>query len=212
MKKINLTFISVIIFLNSSFFLMLHAKINNNIVVKVGESLVTSIDIQNEVVTNLMINKKEITQENINNYKNLAVKNLINKTIKNSEINKYQVKDYNKKDLQNYIDNVAKNLNTNQSGLKELFKKYTIDYEIFVESFKTELLWNTLIFKIYKDQTNINIVEIDNEIEKIKQNKSEQELKEIKKEILDQKKQEKLSLFSRMHFSNLESSVGVNFQ
>jgi len=191
---------------------MLHAKINNNIVVKVGESLVTSIDIQNEIVTNLVINKKEITQENINNYKNFAVKNLINKTIKKSEINKYQVKDYNKKDLQNYIDNIAKNLNTNQSGLRELFKKYTIDYEIFVESFKTELLWNTLIFKIYKDQTNINIVEIDNEIEKIKQNKSEQELKEIKKEILDQKKQEKLSLFSRMHFSNLESSVGVNFQ
>ena len=212
MKKFNLTFISLIIFLNSSIFLMLHAKINNNIVVKVGESLVTSIDIQNEIVTNLVINKKEITQENINNYKNFAVKNLINKTIKKSEINKYQVKDYNKKDLQNYIDNVAKNLNTNQSGLRELFKKYTIDYEIFVESFKTELLWNTLIFKIYKDQTNINIVEIDNEIEKIKQNKSEQELKEIKKEILDQKKQEKLSLFSRMHFSNLESSVGVNFQ
>jgi hypothetical protein len=212
MKKFNLTFISLIIFLNSSIFLMLHAKINNNIVVKVGESLVTSIDIQNEIVTNLVINKKEITQENINNYKNFAVKNLINKTIKKSEINKYQVKDYNKKDLQNYIDNIAKNLNTNQSGLRELFKKYTIDYEIFVESFKTELLWNTLIFKIYKDQTNINIVEIDNEIEKIKQNKSEQELKEIKKEILDQKKQEKLSLFSRMHFSNLESSVGVNFQ
>ena len=212
MKKFNLTFISLIIFLNSSIFLMLHAKINNNIIVKVGESLVTSIDIQNEIVTNLVINKKEITQENINNYKNFAVKNLINKTIKKSEINKYQVKDYNKKDLQNYIDNIAKNLNTNQSGLRELFKKYTIDYEIFVESFKTELLWNTLIFKIYKDQTNINIVEIDNEIEKIKQNKSEQELKEIKKEILDQKKQEKLSLFSRMHFSNLESSVGVNFQ
>jgi hypothetical protein len=212
MKKFNLTFISLIIFLNSSIFLMLHAKINNNIVVKVGESLVTSIDIQNEIVTNLVINKKEITQENINNYKNFAVKNLINKTIKKSEINKYQVKDYNKKDLQNYIDNIAKNLNTNQSGLRELFKKYTIDYEIFVESFKTELLWNTLIFKIYKNQTNINIVEIDNEIEKIKQNKSEQELKEIKKEILDQKKQEKLSLFSRMHFSNLESSVGVNFQ
>ena len=82
MKKFNLTFISLIIFLNSSIFLMLHAKINNNIVVKVGESLVTSIDIQNEIVTNLVINKKEITQENINNYKNFAVKNLINKTIK----------------------------------------------------------------------------------------------------------------------------------
>ena len=46
-----------------------------------------------------------------------------------------------------------------------MFKKYTIDYEIFVESFKTELLWNTLIFKIYKDQTNINVVDYLNLIE-----------------------------------------------
>ena len=91
MKKINLTFISVIIFLNSSFFLMLHAKINNNIVVKVGESLVTSIDIQNEIVTNLVINKKEITQENINNYKNQSLKTLINMKIRKNELVKYNL-------------------------------------------------------------------------------------------------------------------------
>ena len=212
MKKFNYIVIFTLILVNSVIVSKLQANINNNIIVKVGDSLVTSLDIKNEIITNLLINKKEITQENINNYKNYAVKNLINKTIKKSEINKYQIKNFNKKDLQDYIDNIAKNLNTNPNGLRKLFKNNSIDYEIFVESFRIELLWNTLIFKIYKDQTNINIVEIDNEIEKIKENKSEEELKEIKKKILDQKKQEKLSLFSRMHFSNLESSVGVNFQ
>tara|TARA_B100000767_G_C19731805_1_gene522058 strand:+ start:142 stop:780 length:639 start_codon:yes stop_codon:yes gene_type:complete len=212
MKKFNYIVIFTLVLVNSVIVSKLQANINNNIIVKVGDSLVTSLDIKNEIITNLLINKKEITQENINNYKNYAVKNLINKTIKKSEINKYQIKNFNKKDLQDYIDNIAKNLNTNPNGLRKLFKNNSIDYEIFVESFRIELLWNTLIFKIYKDQTNINIVEIDNEIEKIKENKSEEELKEIKKKILDQKKQEKLSLFSRMHFSNLESSVGVNFQ
>ena len=189
MKKFNYIVIFTLILVNSVIVSKLQANINNNIIVKVGDSLVTSLDIKNEIITNLLINKKEITQENINNYKNYAVKNLINKTIKKSEINKYQIKNFNKKDLQDYIDNIAKNLNTNPNGLRKLFKNNSIDYEIFVESFRIELLWNTLIFKIYKDQTNINIVEIDNEIEKIKENKSEEELKEIKKKILDQKKQ-----------------------
>ncbi len=192
MKKFNYIVIFTLVLVNSVIVSKLQANINNNIIVKVGDSLVTSLDIKNEIITNLLINKKEITQENINNYKNYAVKNLINKTIKKSEINKYQIKNFNKKDLQDYIDNIAKNLNTNPNGLRKLFKNNSIDYEIFVESFRIELLWNTLIFKIYKDQTNINIVEIDNEIEKIKENKSEEELKEIKKKNFRSKKTRKV--------------------
>ena len=103
-----------------------------------------------------------------------AVKNLINKSIKRSEINKYEIKDYNKKDLRNYIENIAKNLNTDSKGLKEIFKQSNIDHEAFVEKHKIELLWNTLIFQIYRNQTNINIVEVENEVEKKKKNKSEE--------------------------------------
>ena len=33
----------------------------------------------------------------------------------------------------------------------------------------------------------------------------------MKKKILDQKKQEKLNLFSRSHFSKLENSIQINF-
>ena len=186
--------------------------IQNTIVVKVGDLLITSIDVQNEIITNLIVQRREITQENINNNKNYAIKNLINKSIKQSEINKFQVKNYNKKDLQNYIENVAKNLDTNKNGLKDIFKQSNINYKSFVEKHEIELLWNTLIFEIYKNQTNVNIVEVDNDIERIKENKNKDELKEIKKNILAQKKEEKLNLFSRSHFSNLENTIAINFQ
>ena len=69
MKKSNLLIIFVFILLNNLFFLNLHSKIENKIVVKVGNSLITSIDIQNEVVTKLVINNQEITQENIKSSK-----------------------------------------------------------------------------------------------------------------------------------------------
>ena len=198
--------------MNSLFFSNSHSLIKSSIVVKVGESLITTIDIQNEIVTNLVLNKQKITQVNIDNNKQYALKSLINKSIKNTEINKYKITNYKNKDLQDYIENIAKNLNTDTNGLKEIFNQSKIDYEIFVKNYKTELLWNTLIFQLYRNQTNVNVVQIDLEIEKVKENKTEEELKEIKKNILNQKKEEKLNLFSRSHYSSLENTVIIDFQ
>ena len=198
--------------MNSLFFSNLHSLIKSSIVVKVGESLITTIDIQNEIITNLVLNKQKITQINIDNNKQYALKSLINKSIKNTEVNKYKITNYKNKDLQDYIENIAKNLNTDTNGLKEIFIQSNIDYEIFVKNHKIELLWNTLIFQLYRDQTNVNVVQIDLEIEEVKENKTEEELKEIKKNILNQKKEEKLRLFSRSHFSNLENTVAIKFK
>ena len=172
----------------------------------------TSLDVQNEIITKLIISKLEITQENIDKSKNFAMKSLISKSIKTSEINKYGIKTYNNQDLQNYVEQTAKNLNTNKSGLKKIFEQSNISYAIFEENYKTELLWNTLIFQLFKDQLNINIIEVDNEVEQVKADKSEEELKKIKETILTRRKEEKLSLFSRSHFTNIENSITVKFQ
>ena len=211
MRKINFLSISVLILLNNFIFINLQSEIKNKIVVKVGESLITSIDVQNEIVTNLIIANQEVTAENINNNKNYAIKNLINKKIKRNEINKYEINNYSKKDLQDFITKIAKNLNTNQNGLKEIFKKTNIDYQIFIEKHETELLWNSLIFQLYRNQTNINVIDVDNEVAKIKGNKSEEELKKIKNDIENKRKEEKFNLFSRSHFSNLENTVTIKF-
>ena len=201
-------FVIIIFFIYTN----LQSQINNVIVVKVGESLITSIDIQNEIMTNIIVNNKEINQKNIDNSKNYAIQNLINKSIKHNEIKKYEVTSYNKKDLDKYIINIANNLSIDQKELKNLFKQNGLDYESFVEKHKTELLWNSLIFKLYKNQTNINIVDVENEINKVKSNMSDEEVKKIRKKILDQKKEEKLNLFSRSHYSSLENTVIIDFQ
>ena len=212
MKKFFLIIISISILFNNFIFLNLQSQINNIIIVKVGESLITSLDVENEIITNLIIKKQEINQTSVNNNKKYAVKNLINKSIKKSEINKYEIKDYNEQDLKNYVQNIAKELNTDSKGLKNIFKQSNIDYEVFLENYKIELLWNTLIFQYYKNQTNINTVDLENEIEKVKDNKTEEEVKKIRKNFLEKKKQEKLNLFSRSHLSNLENTIVVDFQ
>ena len=65
MKKYHLIIITSFILINNFFFLNLQSEIINKIVVKVGGSLITSIDIQNEIVTNLVLNKQEIIQKNV---------------------------------------------------------------------------------------------------------------------------------------------------
>ena len=212
MRKSNLIIFFFIVLLNNFVFLNSYSQIYNQIIVKVGNFAITSIDVQNEILTSLILNKTEISQENINNYKSFAIKNLISKSIKKSEIDKYQIKKYNTKDLENFVTGIAKNFNTNKNGLKEIFKKNNIDYKVFLQNYETELLWNTLIFEIYRNQTNINIVDVDNEIQKISENKNDEELKEIRNSILNKKKEEKLSLFSRSHFSNLENSIVIEFK
>jgi len=212
MKKISLIIISILILFSNFIFLNLQSQINNIIIVKVGESLITSLDVENEIITNLIIKKQEINQASVNNSKKYDIKNLINKSIKKNEINRYEITDYNKQDLKNYVQNIAKELNTDSRGLKNIFKQSNIDYETFLENHKIELLWNTLIFQYYKNQTNINTVDLENEIEKIKYNKTEEEIKKIRKNFLDQKKKEKLNLFSRSHFANLENTIIIDFQ
>jgi hypothetical protein len=207
-KKIFfLIFIFVVNFLSFS-----NAEIKNSILVKAGNEIITSLDLRNEILTNLIVNKIDINQENIDASKNLAIKNLINKKIKRIEITKYKITDYNKNDLQKYISNISNLFETNSSGLKKLFETNNINYDTFIYNYETELLWNTLIFRIYSNQTNVNIVEVENELEKIKKDKVDLEPEEIKKQIINTKKQEKLNLFSRSHFSNLENSTNIEFK
>jgi len=211
MKNINSIILFIFFLINNFIFSNLNSQINTAIVLNVGNNIITSVDIQNEIITSLLINKQEINQENIDSKKNYAVKNLISKSIKKGEINKYEIKEYSKKDMQNYIDSIAKNLGTND--LKKKFTQNNINYATFVENYKIELLWNTLIYQLYKNQINVNIIEVENEVKKkIKQNETSEELKKIKEVILNKKKREKLNLFSRSHFSNLENTVTVDFK
>ena len=212
MRKINFKIVLILTVANYFIFSNTQSQINNQIIVKVGDAIITSVDIKNEIMTNLLINNQEISQNNIDQSKNFAIKKLINKSIKKSEIEKYEIKDYNQIDLQNYIKSIEKNLSTNSNGLKEIFSRSNISYQTFVDNRKIELLWNTLIFQIYRNQTNINTIEVENEFEQVKKNENEEELKELKQKILNKKREEKLSLFPRSHFSNLENTVTVKFK
>lgn len=89
MKKIQLTiFLLIFTFIANN---SLNAQVDNNIVAKIGNEIMTSLDVQNEIRTMLILNNKEVNQNNINSTKSLAVKNIIGRMVKKNEINKYNV-------------------------------------------------------------------------------------------------------------------------
>ena len=207
--KIFFKIILLIVFIELSF-LKFASATSSQIIAKVGNEIITSIDLENEVLTILTISKAELSQDTINKTKNLAMKELIRKLIKKNEIKKYNIKDYNRNDLNKYLVQFAERLGTNKSGLKEIFNKKGISYERFVDKYITELLWNTLIFQIYKNQITVNTIEIQNEVnEKLKNEKiiTEYDLSEI--EIRTSENNEKIieDVYSLIKNESFEKAV-----
>ena len=191
-----------------------NAVINNSIVAKIGDKIITSLDIENEIKTILVISKQDLNQINVERTKRFAVQSLIRSSLKRGEIEKYNITLYNEADLNLYLKNIANNLNLEKKDLKNFFTSNDLNYEIFVEKYKTELLWNTLIFSLYKNQITINSVELERELSKVlKKNKnSDINSEEIRESIINKQKQDKLNLFSRSHYSTLENTVLINFK
>ena len=182
-------FIFLIVFLianNSSF-----AKIENKIIAKIGDKIITNFDIRNEINTILAISNKNINNEDINILRNLAFVSLKKQMIRKTEIEKYKITNYNQSDVNNYISALEKNLKLENITLEDHFKKYGANYDIFLESVITNFKWNSLIFTIYQKQLDVDEELIKSELDKqIKKNKEiiEYNLSEIVLENWDDNK------------------------
>ena len=87
-KKKYLLLILLIFFFKISY---TNASIQNKIIATVNNEIVTSYELKNKIMTFLILNKVEVNQENINNYKNQSLKTLINMKIRKNELVKYNL-------------------------------------------------------------------------------------------------------------------------
>ena len=164
MNKAILT--KVLIILLISINLEVKAGIKNTIIAKVGRDIITQIDVENEIKLILLLSNQQINQKNVDQIKSTAIKMLVKRSVKKAEIDKFEITKYNENDLEKQVLTIAKSLNTNKTGLKEVLKKNNLNYDFFTGRIKNELLWNTLIYLIYKNQISINALEVDNELSK----------------------------------------------
>ena len=161
MKRLIFFLIIIMLKENISF-----ASIQNKILVNIGNQIITSYELKNKVKTILVLNNKELNQENIDRTKSEALNFLINFKLKKEEIIKYKIT-FNNNAVLNHLDNIASNYNTDQNGLKTIFENNDLSYELFLDGIKTEFAWQQLIFNFHRDKIKLNEKEIDEELNKI---------------------------------------------
>ena len=212
-KKLPLFFFIIIFLLLQN--KIIHAQINNKIIISVGDYPITTLDLLKEIKLIAILSSSDINQKNREQIKELAVKSLIKRNIKESEIKRRNIYKYNKKQLNALILNTSKKLGVDQQGLKQILERNNLSYKELTKRFETDLKWNYMIFQIYKNKISLNATEIENKIQikvkSLKDNSDQGEINLIKEQIINQEKEKKLKMFSNMHFSNLERSIQIKF-
>ena len=174
MKIKNYFFIILLTLFFDSFVL---AK-NTKILVKIESEIITNFDVQNKIISSLILAKKEINQANIDNFKKASLENLIQNRLKKIELKKYNIKKDDKQ-INSYLNSISSN---NIENLKNAFKSYDLDFKEFADEIDVEFRWRKFIYQIYKKKINIKPEDVAQEISdnlKKKNNIIEYNLSEI---------------------------------
>ena len=120
-------------------------NIQNQIVVKVENEIVTNYEIKNKILSILILSNEEINQNNIDKLKKQALSSIIQNKIKKIEVTKYKIQD-DSNQLRTYLKSISSD---NILGLQKKFEENNLDFKLFLEEIKIQLKWQKLIYQIY---------------------------------------------------------------
>ena len=145
-----------------------HAVIEDALFATVGNRAITHSDIIREMKFMLISTGQDFSEEQRTALEQAAVNLTIKRVIKEIEISKYEGLSFNEQDVQKELQKMANHAKMDMDTFRNTFVANNIDFSYVTESIKTELMWNTLIFQLYKDTISINLDEINDELEKLK--------------------------------------------
>ena len=186
-KKKYLLLILLIFFFKISY---TNASIQNKIIATVNNEIITSYELKNKIMTFLILNRVEVNQENINNYKNQSLKTLINMKIRKNELVKYNLLN-SKIDTSRFIEQQSKKYNFTIEEFKKEFLNNNLSYDLYLQEIQLELGWQQLILQLYGNKIIVDEYEIDEELKKIIDNQKEMieyRLSEIEVQVNDNEK------------------------
>ena len=149
-KVIKLTFIFTL-FLQS-----FALSIENKIMLKINNQIITTIDVNQEA------NYLKALNPNIQNLDkkkilDIARSSLIREKIKEIELSKYKKNEINPKYLEQMIQSIYTKINLeNKSEFKKYVKNFGIDMEIIEKKLQIETRWNQLIYKKFFSKLKID--------------------------------------------------------
>ena len=149
-----------------------NAKIEDALLITVGDKAITKSDIVDEIKIILILNNESYSDDKKDKLHKQAISSTIKRNIKQIEIDRIGFLEFNQQDLINELTILANRLNFDLDTLKNICASNELDFALIENQVKTELLWNSLIFQLYKDRLSINVDEIEEQL-KLIQNKKE---------------------------------------
>ena len=170
MIKIKKTFIIILISVIS--FAKVNAEIKDGLFLTVGNRAITKSDIVSEIKLILILNNMSYSDDKRDALQQMAVKSTIKHNIKEIEISKYDFLEFSQNDLNNELNRLANRVDMDVDTLKNICISNGLDFSIIENQIKIELLWNSLIFHLYKNRVSVNLEEIDDQL-RLNQNEKE---------------------------------------
>lgn len=175
MKFLKITFVIFYVLLSESI------AIENKIILKVENHIITSLDIFEEI-KNLKFFNKNLNQIKNEEIYQIALQSILNQKIKEIEISKKF--DEIKLDDENYLNFLieSKYKSLGYETLTEFKKELTnkkINFNNFEEKIKIDILWSQIIYSKYYSKIKINEKELRKEILSKKNISNSYELSEI---------------------------------
>ena len=175
--KINyLKIFFFIIFFSFNYIKNLNAEISNNIVVMVGDEMITSYDLEQEKLYLSLINQININSLNKKQLDDMAKDSLIREKVKLNIINLQEGLVIDDNFININIKQVYERLGLNSfDELKYLINKNNLNYEEFVNKITIELKWNQIIYVLFSNKIQIDKDKIDKKIRLIINENKEEE-------------------------------------
>ncbi len=191
MKFIKILFL-LFFFINITNYI--YANINDKIIAKVGNEIITNYDIINEINTILALSNRVANPEEFNNLRSLAFASIKKKIIKKAEIEKFKIDKYNESDVNNYINSIEKSLRLQNLSLEDQFKRYGANYNLYIEGVILGFKWNTLIYSLYRKQLDVDEELIKSELNKQIEKKMEVHEYNLSEIVLENYDENKLNI------------------
>ena len=212
LKKI--IFIFLIFLLN---FESLQAGIKDSIYITIGNKPVTKSDIKDEIKIILILNGEKFSEDKKNKLQKSAIEALIKRNVKKIELEKNSFLEINQDDLKLEVSRLARSINVNTETFKKICEANGINFELVIDNIKTELLWNSLVFNLYRNRLTIDSDQIEDQLRQMTNKKEviEYQISEILAKISDKNnlKSEIIDLRNKIQsqgFEQIARSISIS--
>jgi len=194
-----------IIFFSFNCIKNLNAEISNNIIVMVGDEIITSYDLKQEKLYLSLINQININSINKKQLDSMAKDSLIREKVKLNVINKQKNLVIADNFININIKRIYKKLGLNSfDELKYLINKNNLNYKEFVNKIVIELKWNKIIYSLFSNKIQIDKDKIDKKIRLIINENKEEEFLISEIFLIDENKKELNAKIIKVQESILE--------